>query len=72
MTRSDSRPLAAPHYEGTTFVHHARTLALHHGDRILGEIPTTLRRVGLFMLVMSIAIPAFLGGLLVVLFLFAR
>jgi len=59
-------------YEGTTFAHHARALALHHGDRILGEIPTTLRRVGLFMLVMSITIPAFLAGLLVVLWHFAR
>jgi hypothetical protein len=59
------------HYEGT-FAHQARTLALHHGERILGEIPTTLRRVGLFMLVMSITIPAFLAGLLVVLWHFAR
>jgi hypothetical protein len=71
VTRSDSHPLPA-HYESTTFAHQARTIALFHGERILGEIPTTLRRVGLFMLVMSITIPAFLAGLLVVLWHFAR
>jgi hypothetical protein len=64
--------MPTPQYESTTFTHQARTLALHHGDRILGEIPTTLRRVGLFMLVMAITIPAFLAGLLVVLWHFAR
>ena len=72
MSRSESRPVPSPRYEGGTFAHQARTLALHHGDRILGEIPTTLRRVGLFMFVMTITIPAFLAGLLVVLMLIAR
>jgi hypothetical protein len=72
MTRSDTRSLPAAHYDATTFAHQARTLALHHGERILGEIPTTLRRVGLFMLVMTITIPVFLAGLLVVLWQFAR
>jgi hypothetical protein len=55
-----------------TFTDQARTLALHHGERILGEIPTTLRRLGLFMLVMAITIPAFLAGLLVVLWHIAK
>jgi hypothetical protein len=72
MRRPEAHPLPAPHYEGTTFAHQARTLALHHGERILSEIPTTLRRVRHFILVMSITIPAFLAGLLVVLWHFAR
>jgi hypothetical protein len=72
MTRPDFHPLPHARYESATFVHEARTLALHHGNRILGEIPTTLRRVGLFVLVMTITIPAFLAGLLVVLWHFAR
>jgi hypothetical protein len=55
-----------------TFSQDARRLVLHHGERILGEIPTTLRRVGQFMLVMAITIPVFLAGLLVVLWHFAK
>jgi hypothetical protein len=72
MAGSDTHSLTAPQYEGVTFAHQARTLALHHGEKILSEIPTTLRRVGLFMVVLSITIPAFLAGLLVVLWHFAR
>ena len=73
MSKSDSRPVLTPHYDGTVpFTHHARTLALHHGDRILREIPTTLRRVGHFMLVMTITIPVFFAGLLFVLWHLAR
>ena len=72
MNRSDYRPVTAPHHDGMTFSHQARTLALHHGERILAEIPTTLRRVRHFIIVMSITIPAFLAGLLVVLWHSAR
>jgi hypothetical protein len=72
MTRSDTRAVTPAPYDSTPFSHQARTLALHHGERILGEVPTMLRRVGLFMLVMSITIPAFLAGLLVVLWHFAH
>ena len=39
----------------------------HHGERILAEIPTTLRRIGLLFLVVAISIPAFLAALIVVL-----
>lgn len=66
MRRSVVRPTVMPS-EPAPFSHQARSLALHHGDRILREVPTTLRRVGLFVLVMTIAIPAFLAGLLIVL-----
>jgi len=51
----------------TTFADHGRAMVAHHGERILGEIPRALRRVGLFFLAMAVSIPVFLVGLLVVL-----
>jgi hypothetical protein len=39
----------------------------HHGERILGEIPTAIRRVGTLLLVLSIALPIFLAAFIVVL-----
>jgi hypothetical protein len=69
---SEPRPVTPARYESTTFAHQARILALHHGERILDEIPTTLRRVGRFVLVMTITIPVFLAGLLLVLWHLAR
>ena len=51
----------------TTFADHGRAMVVHHGERILGEIPRVLRRVGLFFMVMAVSIPVFLVGLLVVL-----
>ena len=44
----------------------------HHGEHILAEIPKTLRRVATLFLVLSISIPAFFAGLLVVLWHLAR
>jgi hypothetical protein len=70
--KSQARPIAAPQIDNVTFAHQARSLALHHGERILSELPGTLRRVGMFMLVMTITIPAFLAGLLFVLWHFAK
>jgi hypothetical protein len=72
MTRSDTPVLTPTPTENAPFAQQARTLALHHGEQILREIPTTLRRVGQFMLVMAITIPLFLAGLLFVLWHFAR
>ena len=51
----------------STFVEHGRAMVVHHGDRILGEIPRALRRIGLFFMVMAVSIPIFFVGLLVVL-----
>jgi hypothetical protein len=51
----------------TAFAQHARTVVAHHGERILAEIPTALRRIGLFFLVVTISIPTFLVALIVVL-----
>jgi hypothetical protein len=56
----------------TTFADHARTVVAHHGERILAEVPTTLRRIGQLFLVLAITIPAFCAGLLFVLWHFAR
>jgi hypothetical protein len=50
----------------TAFAEHARVVVAHHGERILAEIPTTLRRIGLFFLVLSISLPVFFAGLLYV------
>jgi hypothetical protein len=72
MPRSETQSVTTPQYDSVTFAHQARGLALHHGERILQEIPTTLRRVGQFLLVMAITIPLFLAGLLVVLWHLAR
>jgi hypothetical protein len=43
-----------------------------HGERILFEVPRMIRRIGLFFLVMTISIPVFFAGLLVVLWHLAR
>jgi hypothetical protein len=51
----------------TTFADHGRAMVAHHGERILGEIPGVLRRVGVFFIVMAVSVPIFLVGLLVVL-----
>jgi hypothetical protein len=50
-----------------TLAQHARIVVAHHGERILAEIPTMLRRVGLLLLVLAITIPVFCAGLLIVL-----
>jgi hypothetical protein len=50
-----------------TFADHGRAMVVHHGERILTEIPGALRRVGLFFMVMAISVPVFLVGLLIVL-----
>jgi hypothetical protein len=57
---------------GAAFGQHARTVVAHHGERILAEVPTALRRIGLLFLVLSISIPVFFAGLLVVLWQLAR
>jgi hypothetical protein len=64
--------VSAPYDHNVTFTHQARTIALHHGEKILIEIPRALRRFGQFMLVMMITIPAFLAGLLIVMWHLAR
>jgi hypothetical protein len=51
----------------TTFADHGRAMVVHHGERILFEIPRALRRVGAFFVVMAVSVPVFFVGLLVVL-----
>jgi hypothetical protein len=71
VKRTTSRPMLLPAVDqpmtSGTFAHHARLIVLHHGERIMAEIPVTLRRVSLFLLVLAVTIPVFLAGLLVVL-----
>ena len=37
---------------------------IHHGEKILAEIPSTLRRLRTMLLVVTISIPVFLAVLL--------
>lgn len=67
MSKGRTDSLVVARDGNPTFSRHARTIALHHGEKILSEIPGTLRRVALLLLVLSITIPAFLAGLLIVL-----
>jgi hypothetical protein len=57
---------------GTATATQVRNVVAHHGEKILVEIPTMLRRIGMLFLVLSITIPVFLAGLLVVLWQLAR
>lgn len=69
MKATKTQLVPAPEHPMTTatFAQHARTVVAHHGERILAEVPTTLRRLGTLFLVLSISIPIFFVGLLVVL-----
>jgi hypothetical protein len=53
--------------DNVSITRHAYGLAAFHGDAILREVPKTLRRVALLLLVLAVTIPAFLAGLLIVL-----
>jgi hypothetical protein len=44
-----------------------REAAAVRGEQLLAELPATLRRVRLFLLVLSISVPLFLAGLLALL-----
>jgi hypothetical protein len=44
-----------------------REAAATRGEEVLAEIPSTLRRLGLALLVLSISVPIFLAGCLAVL-----
>jgi hypothetical protein len=69
MKRSKTTAVAAPNSPMTNaaLAQHARYAVAYHGERILAEIPRTLRRIGMLVLVLAVTIPAFCGGLLVVL-----
>jgi hypothetical protein len=44
-----------------------REAAAVRGDQLLAELPATLRRLRVFLLVLSIGVPTFLAGLLALL-----
>jgi hypothetical protein len=66
MSKADTSVLVGAR-ENPTVSQHAVAVALHHGEKILAEVPHTLRRVALLLLVLSVSIPVFLVGLLIVL-----
>ena len=68
MPRSDSHPLVSwGDDHASRFTEQARTSLVRHGEQILAEVPATLRRLRTMLLVLTIAVTAFLAGLLVVL-----
>ena len=44
-----------------------REAAVTRGEQILAELPATLRRLRLLLLVLSVSVPLFLAGLLAIL-----
>ena len=46
----------------TTLTGRLREVALTRGEQLLAEVPATLRRLRLFLLVLSISVPAFLAA----------
>jgi hypothetical protein len=67
MPLSDGRHLASWDTHTVRFTEQARPRLVRYGEQILAEVPATLRRLRTMLLVVSIAIPVFLVGLLVVL-----
>jgi hypothetical protein len=66
-----TKTLVVPAHEepstGASHAHHPRRVMAIHSVRILAEIPTTLRRLSLLLLVLAISIPIFFAGLLIIL-----
>ena len=65
MSLTDTNQLATRDDHTATLGRQARTIVVHHGEKILAEIPSTLRRLKTMMLVLTISIPVFLVALLV-------
>jgi hypothetical protein len=51
----------------TTLSERLREAAATRGEQLLAELPATLRRLRLFLLVLSVSLPAFLAGVLALL-----
>jgi hypothetical protein len=51
----------------TTLTGRLREVAVARGEELLAEVPATLRRLRLFLLVLSISVPTFLLALLALL-----
>jgi hypothetical protein len=67
-----SNRVASGEYQPLCFSQHGRAMLLHHGEHILAEMPKTMRRFAMFMLMLTISIPVFFAGLLVVLWHLAK
>jgi len=66
-SKTTAVPVPNPPMTNAALAQHARTTIAYHGERILAEIPRTLRRIGLLVMVLAVTIPVFSAGLLVVL-----
>ena len=66
-SKSTAVPMPNPPMTNAALAQHARATVAHHGERILAEIPRTLRRISMLVLVVAVTIPVFSAGLLVVL-----
>ncbi|MDP9333222.1 MAG: hypothetical protein M3Q30_07950 [Actinomycetota bacterium] len=66
-TKTQLLPALDHPLKSVTLAQHARTVVAYHGEKILAEIPRALRRLGTLLLVLSVSVPVFFVGLLVVL-----
>ncbi len=74
MKSTNARTAAAPVDITTTemLARRLRTVIARRADDILAEVPATLRRVRTFLVVLSISVPLFLGGLVAAMWHFAH
>jgi hypothetical protein len=67
MRTSNAQPVpAGGHTPQIAFRERLRGVVAHHSEEILAEVAPALRRVRTLLLVLTISIPAFFAGLLVV------
>jgi len=67
MTKLAPRSTPDDEFSRRTIWNRIRTAAVEAGEGALRELPTTVRRLRTLLLVLTITVPAFLAGLLVVL-----
>lgn len=67
MTKLAPRSSPNDEFSHRTIWNRIRTAAVEAGEGALRELPTTVRRLRTLLLVLTITVPAFLAGLLVVL-----
>jgi hypothetical protein len=72
MTKLTPQPSPNDAFSRRAIWNRIRAAAVDAGEGALRELPSTLRRLRTLLLVLSITVPVFLGGLLVVLWHFAH
>ncbi len=66
-TKAELVPTGEEAMTTMALVQRLRAAVAHHAENILAEVPATLRRLRTLLLVLSVSIPLFLIGLVVVL-----